>query len=56
MLKRSLGAVGYLALAVFIAWTFTMVTTNVARVLGPGPVLILLLAFVISWIALKRSR
>ena len=54
--ERSLRAIGRLALAVFIAWALTTITTTVARALGPGPVWILLLAFVALWGILKRSK
>jgi len=56
MLKRVLGDIGYLALAALVAWALAKVTTNVAQAMGLGAALILLLGFVISWIALKRSR
>lgn len=56
MLKRPLGAVGRLALAAFIAWALTIVTTNIARSLGLRPVLILLLTFTIVWVILRRSN
>lgn len=56
MLKKSLGAAGRLALAAFVAWALTIVTTNIARSLGPGPVLMLLSVFVMVWVVLKMSK
>ena len=56
MLKKSLGAVGYLALAAFIAWALAVIAVNIMQSLGPDLVLLFLSTIMALWIILKISK